>query len=53
MLEGRNYDQKKNLVKDITDVTVKNLKVDPDLVEVFLHETSKEHYGKSGKLASD
>ena len=53
MLEGRNHDQKKNFVKDITDATVKNFNVDPDVVEVFLHETPKEHYGKSGKLASD
>ena len=44
---------KKNFVKDVTEATVKNLNCDPDVVEVFIHETSKAHYGKSGKLASD
>ena len=53
ILEGRNHDQKKNFVKDVTDATVKNLNCDPDVVEVFIHETSKAHYGKSGKLASE
>ena len=31
ILEGRNHDQKKNFVKDVTDATVKNLNCDPDV----------------------
>jgi 4-oxalocrotonate tautomerase len=51
--EGRTIEQKRGLVKDITDAVCKNYKVDPQAVTILLHEQKKENRGKAGKLASD
>ena len=52
-LEGRTVDQKRALVKDITEAVVKNFNVKPDAVTVIIHEMSKENIAKSGKLFMD
>jgi 4-oxalocrotonate tautomerase len=51
--EGRTIEQKRQLVKDITDAVCKNFKVPADAVTIFIHEGKKENRGKAGKLASD
>jgi len=51
--EGRTIEQKRGLVKDITDAVCRNYKVDPQAVTILLHEQKKENRGKAGKLASD
>ena len=51
--EGRNIEQKRGLVKDITAAVCKNFNVQPDAVSIILHEGKKENRAKAGKLASD
>ena len=52
-LEGRTADQKRALVKDITEAVVKHFKVKPDAVSIVIHEMSKENIAKGGKLFVD
>jgi 4-oxalocrotonate tautomerase len=52
-VEGRSIDQKRSLVKDITDAVVRNFKVKPDAVMVQIVESSKESKAKGGVLFSD
>ena len=40
--EGRTVDQKRGLVKDLTDAMVKNFGVPPESVTVQIVESSKE-----------
>jgi 4-oxalocrotonate tautomerase len=51
--EGRTIEQKRGLVKDITEAVCKNYGVDPKSVTILLHEQKKENRGKAGKLVSD
>jgi 4-oxalocrotonate tautomerase len=52
-VEGRTIDQKRSLVKDITDAVVKNFKVPADAVMVQIMESSKDTKAKGGVLFSD
>jgi len=51
--EGRTVEQKRGLVKDITEAVCKNFKVEPQSVTILIHEQKKENRGKGGKLAID
>jgi len=51
--EGRNIEQKRGLVKDITEAVCKNFHVQPQSVTILIHEQKKENRGKAGKLAID
>ena len=51
--EGRTVDQKRGLVKDITEAVCKNFNVKPEAVSILIHEGKKENRGKAGKLAND
>ncbi|MDO8533986.1 MAG: tautomerase family protein [Xanthobacteraceae bacterium] len=48
LLEGRTPEQKKGLMKDITDAVVKNCKVDVGAVTVSIMETTKANKAKAG-----
>ncbi len=52
-IEGRTLEQKRGLVKDITEATTKNFRVEPEAVTIVIHEMSRENYAKAGKLFSD
>ena len=52
-LEGRNTDQKRGLVRDITEAVTKNFDVGPDAVTVVIREIKAEHLAKAGKLKID
>ena len=52
-VEGRTIDQKRSLVKDITDAVVRNFKVTPEAVMVQIVESSKDCKAKGGVLFSD
>ena len=52
-IEGKTIEQKRALVKDITDTVCKNFKVNPDAVIIFIHEVKRENVGKAGKLNID
>jgi 4-oxalocrotonate tautomerase len=51
--EGRTVEQKRGLVKDITDAVCKNFNVTPQTVTILIHEQKKENRGTGGKLSSD
>jgi 4-oxalocrotonate tautomerase len=48
VVEGRSYEQKKALMKDITDAVVKNLGAAADAVIVSIMETPKTLKSKGG-----
>jgi 4-oxalocrotonate tautomerase len=52
-LGGRTLDQKRALMKDITDAVVKNYKVEPAAVVVTVVESEKEDKMKGGVLFSE
>jgi len=52
-IEGRTMEQKRGLVKDITDAIVKNFKVEPDAVTIDIIEINRENLAKAGKLFID
>jgi 4-oxalocrotonate tautomerase len=51
--EGRTIEQKRGLVKDITDAVCKNFNVPVQAVHIYIHEGKKENRGSNGKLAID
>lgn len=52
-VEGRTIDQKRALVKDITDAVVRHFKVEPATVMVQIMESPKSSKAKGGILFSD
>lgn len=52
-MKGRTVEQKRGLVKDITDAVVKNFKVEPDAVSIDIIEFSRENLAKAGQLFVD
>jgi len=52
-VEGRTIDQKRSLVKDITDVVVRHCKVPAEAVMVQIMESPKDSKAKGGFLFSD
>lgn len=53
MFKGRTLDQKRKLVRAITDDMVKILKVEPDWVTIFIEELEMHHWSEGGTLHSD
>jgi len=53
VLGGRSLDQKRGLMKDITEAVVKNYKVEPGSVVVTLVESEKQDKMKGGVLFSE
>ncbi len=52
-IEGRTIEQKRGLVKDITEAVIKNFNVGPEVVTVLIREMSRENFAKAGKLFID
>jgi len=50
---GRNIEQKRGLVKDVTDAVVKNFNVRPEAIRIDIIEYSDENLADSGKLLID
>jgi 4-oxalocrotonate tautomerase len=53
MLEGRDQEQKKKLVKSITDVMETVCGADPQHVHVVIEEIPKDSWARGGVMASD
>lgn len=53
LIEGRNEDQLRGLVKDVTDAIVKNTGAPAEHVHVVLNEMKKNNYSVAGILKSD
>lgn len=51
--EGRTVEQKRNLVKALTDAMVEHAGARPDALHVILQETSRENWGLAGVLGID
>jgi 4-oxalocrotonate tautomerase len=51
--EGRSLDQKRQLVKDITDAVVRNFVVPPEVVVVQIIEAPKASKSRGGVLFSE
>jgi 4-oxalocrotonate tautomerase len=52
-LEGRTVEQKRGLVKDITEAVTKNFGVEPEAVTVIIRDMEKKNFAKAGKLRMD
>jgi 4-oxalocrotonate tautomerase len=52
-VKGRTLEQKKALMKDITDAVVKNFNTTPDNVTISIIETEPTAKSKGGVLFSD
>lgn len=53
MWEGRSVDQKRRLVRAITDAMMNEAGAKPDHLHVVIHETPKESWGRAGILSTD
>lgn len=53
MLEGRSLDQKRALVRELTDVVVRVCDVEPSSVRVVLIEVPPAHWAVAGQLLAD
>jgi len=53
LIEGRDVEVKRGLVKDVTDAICKNVGCPPDAVSIDLIEYSNENLAKGGKLFVD
>jgi 4-oxalocrotonate tautomerase len=51
--KGKTLDQKRGLIRDITEAVVKNFNVAPEAVTVMILEVDRENAGKGGKLFID
>jgi len=50
---GRTIEQKRGLVKDVTEAVVKNFGVKPESVTIDILEYGRENFAQSGKLFID
>jgi 4-oxalocrotonate tautomerase len=48
MLEGRDKEKKKELIKNVTEIVVETLEVMPESVRVILQEMPVDNYGVAG-----
>ncbi|MDM5246323.1 MULTISPECIES: 2-hydroxymuconate tautomerase [Lysinibacillus] len=53
MLEGRTDEQKRALVKEVTEAVSRTVNAPAENVTVFIEEMPKNHYGVAGVLHSD
>ncbi len=52
-IEGRTTEQKRGLVKDITEAVVKNFNTSPEKVSMVIREIKKEDFAVGGTLFCD
>lgn len=53
LIEGRTVEQKRKIVKAVTDAICESTGVTPDRVRIHLCEMKKENFAKGGVLTSD
>ena len=53
LFEGRTTEQKRGMVKDVTDAIVKNIGCEPDVVTIDIVDIKGENLAKGGKLFLD
>ena len=53
MFEGRTMDQKREMVKEVTDALCRTVGCDPEAVTIIIREMSRDNLAKAGKVFSD
>ncbi len=53
MYEGRSVDQKRELVRSVTDAIVNSVATAPENVHIVIHDMAKHDYGDGGTLGCD
>lgn len=53
MIEGRTDEQKRALVKEMTEVIERNTNAPKENITIIIEEMAKNHYAKAGVLAID
>lgn len=53
LLTGRTVEQKRKMVKEVTDAISKNLNCDASAVTIIIREMTKEHLANGGILRVD
>lgn len=53
ILKGRTLEQKKELVKSVTEAVAKSVDVAPDKIWIRIDEMEKENFATAGLLHSD
>ena len=53
MIEGRTEEQKRALIKEVTEAVSRTVNAPVENVTVFIEEMSKNHYGVAGVRFSD
>lgn len=53
IIEGRSLDQKRGMVKDVTDAIVKNIGCPKTAVQIDIVEMKQENISQGGKLFCD
>ena len=51
--EGRTYEQKQRMAKEITDIMVKNAGVTPERVYIYFHDMKKTDMANGGIMRSE
>jgi len=53
MLKGRTVEQKREMVRKVTDVIVETLNCSREVVRIVINEMEPENFGKAGILKID
>lgn len=53
MLEGRDADKKRKLIRMVTDAVCEALDAKPESVRIIIREMRSEHYGVAGVSAAE
>jgi 4-oxalocrotonate tautomerase len=53
MIEGRTLDQKRELVRSVTDAVVSSVGVPPERVHIVIDEMKRENFAEAGILNSE
>lgn len=53
LLEGRTLEQKREMVKRVTEAIVETVNCPPEAVKIILREMKPEHLGEAGVLRCD
>lgn len=53
ILAGRSIEQKREMVKKVTDAIAETMKCKPEAVQIIIHEISTDQIANGGKLRCD
>ncbi len=53
LLEGRTEEQKRQMVKEVTDAVCRTTNASPDNVKIIISDMSLENYASAGVLIKD